>query len=163
MKTLVLAAAASLLSLSSFAADLMVSDVRARISPNGKSGAVYFTLMNHGDGPVRLVASASPIARKVELHTHLMVDGVARMREVEGGVEALAGKTVTLEPGGLHVMLMGLSEAPEVGATFPVTLTFDTGQVLELEAEVAPLTGAAKGHGASSHGHGHKAGHGTTN
>jgi copper(I)-binding protein len=49
---------------------------------------------------------------------------VMRMRPVDG-VEIRAGQTVTLRPGGFHLMLIGLSQPLRQGETVPVTLRFE--------------------------------------
>ena len=104
----------------------------------------------------RLIEARSDIARKVELHTHIFENGVAKMREVEGGIPLPAGETVSLERGGLHVMFMGLTRPMNDGETFPLTLVFESGAELQLDVAVdnarrpdQPMGGhgAMKGHG----------------
>ena len=46
------------------------------------------------------------------------------MRPVES-IELPAGKTVKLEPGGYHIMLLDLVKPLEVGEKIELTLTFD--------------------------------------
>lgn len=47
-----------------------------------------------------------------------------------------AGETVSLEPGGYHIMLLDLAAPLEVGAMIEVTLTFETAGEMVFEAEV---------------------------
>ena len=111
---------------------------------------MFLELTNMGDAPDLLLSAASDIAEKVELHTHLMDKGVMKMRAVEA-FEVAPGAPTILQPGGNHIMLIGLHRGLSEGETFPVTLTFrDAGQI-ELEVTVGPA--GARGHG------GHK-GHG---
>ena len=72
-----------------------------------------------------------------------------RMRPVEGGLELPAGGDLLLTRGEAHVMLMGLEEPLEDGATFPLTLIFETaGEVkVEVPVDFARLTEAAADHG----------------
>src|SRR5918996_166238 len=66
---------------------ILVEDGYARASgAAAKTGAVYMRITNETQADDRLVAARSPAARRVELHAHEVQDGVARMREVEGGV-----------------------------------------------------------------------------
>jgi copper(I)-binding protein len=93
--------------------------------PSARTGAAFMAITNAGDAPDRLIAARTPAAERVELHTHILTDGVARMREVEGGIPLPAGETVLLERGGLHVMLMGLTGPLEEGTAVDLTLVFE--------------------------------------
>ena len=61
--------------------------------------------------------------------------GMMTMQPVES-IEVPAGETVALEPGGYHVMLIGLVEDLEVGDTVEVTLEFESGETQAVTAEV---------------------------
>jgi periplasmic copper chaperone A len=101
---------------------------------------------------VKLVAAASPVARTVEVHEMAVVDNVMRMRAV-ASIPVTPGKPVMLEPGGYHVMLIGLEKPLAPGASVPITLTFeDRGgkrQQVQVNAEVRPLNAPA-GDGAAA-------------
>jgi len=71
-----------------------------------------------------LVAASSPIAKKAEMHTMSMEGMVMKMRPV-AGIDLPAGQAVTLQPGGLHIMLVDLAKPLKAGQTFPLTLTFE--------------------------------------
>jgi len=119
------------------AEDIAVTDVWARASAGmAKAGGIFMTLHNPATHEHTLVSAASDVAATVQLHTHTLVDGVMQMREVEGGIVVPAGETVMLQPGGYHVMLMGLHAPLKEGDTFPVTLTFDGGQVTTVDVQV---------------------------
>lgn len=100
--------------------------------PNGVS---YFVLENQGNEADRLVSVSSPVAEVAELHTHEKDGDVLRMRQVHG-IEIPAGKTVALEPGGLHVMLMTLKEPLEQGTSFPLTLNFEKAGSVTVDVQV---------------------------
>ncbi len=87
----------------------------------------YLTIANGGDEDDTLVAVAvaPELAGMVQLHEMVMDGEVMRMGEVEGGIAIPAGETVTLEPGGLHVMFMRLPAGLEAGTEIPATLTFE--------------------------------------
>ena len=127
--------------------DLRISDAYAFESA-GMSGAGYMTLANEGAGPVALIGARSEASARTELHD-TMVDaaGVARMVE-QARIEIAPGQTVRFEPGGLHVMFMGLEDPLEAGATTEVELIFEDG--------VAPVTLEIRERGApAAHGHDH--------
>ena len=102
---------------------LEVDNAWARATP-GKSaiGAAYVTI--HSPTADKLVAASTPVAKKAELHTMSMSGMVMKMRPV-ASIDIPAGQAVTLQPGGLHIMLVGLAKPLKTGQTFPLTLTFE--------------------------------------
>ena len=88
------------------------------------NSAAYVSIMNHGKMADRLVGATSNLARKTELHKMEMDNGVMRMRQVEGGIDLPAGKTIHLLPGGYHVMLIGLNTPLTANSIFEITLVF---------------------------------------
>ncbi len=102
---------------------LEVSNAWARATP-GKSaiGAAYVTI--HSPTADKLVAASTPVAKKAELHTMSMSGMVMKMRPV-ASIDIPAGQAVTLQPGGYHIMLVGLAKPLKTGQTFPLTLTFE--------------------------------------
>ena len=123
---------------------------RATAGP-ARAGAAYLRIENAGDND-RLIAASSDRAGKVELHSMEMTDGVMRMREVEGGVPVPANGNVALEPGGLHIMLMGLTQPLVEGERFPMTLTFEKAGTIEVEIAVEGVAAGADKH-EGHHGH----------
>ena len=127
-------------------------------APTAMAGGGYMAITNNGETADRLVAASADFPR-VELHRSFEEDGVMRMAEQEGGIEIPAGETVTLEPGGLHVMFMGLNGDPfEIGEEIPVTLTFEEAGEVEVIFNVEARMGEGmdhSGHGGMDHsGHG---------
>lgn len=121
----VISAAALTLSLASAAQAVEITDAWARASAGmARAGAAFMTITNPGDTDDRVVSASAPISAVAELHTHIMDGDVMRMRQVPD-IAVPAGETVTLQPGGLHVMFMKLDKPLEEGTTFPVTLTFE--------------------------------------
>ncbi len=109
--------------------ELHFSDGWVRVSEysdhvDGMTGA-FATIENHTDHDVTLVGGSAEIASMVEVHEVIMMDGEMKMQAKEGGILIKAGESVTLEPGGLHVMLMGLKEAILEGDEVTLTLDFD--------------------------------------
>jgi copper(I)-binding protein len=104
-----------------------------------KNGAVYMTLMNKGGAPDRLVSVTTPAAKNAELHNHIMQDGLMKMRPVEA-VEIVPGTPSVLKPGGLHVMLMGLTEPLVDGNSYPLTLNFERSGSIEVKVMIFDVT-----------------------
>ncbi len=118
------------------AGNLVVSEPWSSPTPPVvRVGAVYFSLRNTGPRADRLTAISSPIARQVEIHESRHVQGMMQMRAV-AFVDCPAGATVRIEPGGLHVMLVGLTRALTPGMEFPMALTFRDSGVLEVVVKV---------------------------
>ena len=88
------------------------------------TSAAYISIMNHGKVADRLVDVTSNLARKTELHKMEMDNGVMKMRQVEGGIDLPAGKTIHLAPGGSHVMFVGLNAPLTANSMFEITLVF---------------------------------------
>ena len=108
------------------AADLVKADgAFARAVPPGQpNSAAFVTLTNTDDGDHALVAAETNAAEVVELHTHTMEDGMMKMRRVDK-IGLPAGETVKLQPGGLHIMLIGLEHQLEPGEELAITLIFE--------------------------------------
>ena len=86
------------------------SEMQLRATVSGMpSSAAYLKITNNGVSDDRLIAAKAAIAQRVEIHSMGMDNGVMRMRAVDGGLAIAAGESVTLAPGGLHIMLMGLT------------------------------------------------------
>ncbi|MBY6048035.1 copper chaperone PCu(A)C [Vannielia litorea] len=139
-------------------AEIKIVDAYARAaSPSAKSGAAFMEIINTGAEDDRLIAAASEVAARVELHTHKdMGDGVMKMMEVEEGFAVPAGGHHMLARGGDHVMMMGLTGPLEQGATVTVTLTFEQAgeMVVEIPVDNERMPGAMD-HGEMDHsGHG---------
>ena len=123
------------------------SHARARAThPGMSSSAAYMDIENHGKKGVHLVSLTSPVAKKTELHTTLMKDGVMKMQEVEN-LNIPVGDRVQLKPGGMHVMLMGLNRQIKEGDKVPVSMTFSNGQTVSVEAmAMAEIKGQGMAH-----------------
>ena len=126
---------------------LRIAQPWTRAMRAGGTGAGFMTIRNTGTTPDRLVAARSPVARVMELHTHIREGDVMRMRPVPA-IELPAGQAVTLAPGGLHLMLIGLTQALDQGGRVPVTLVFErAGEVeVQLAVEGAGARGPAHRH-----------------
>ena len=97
-----------------------------------------------------LIGVSAPVAERVELHAHIMSDGVMRMRRVDA-VPVPGGGSAELKPGGRHVMLIGLRAPLKEGGTFPLTLTFDKAGTITVTVAVGSV--AARGPDMKRHDH----------
>ena len=131
--------------------DLMVEDAWSRATL-ARNGVAYMTIFNQYQGMDRLVAVESSVAKKVELHTHSMKDGVMRMRRISA-VKVYPGEPAVLAPGGKHVMLKGLNRKLKEGEKFAVTLVFE--KAGKVTVDVAVGKAGAMGHGAMQMRHKH--------
>lgn len=126
----ILIAASLALSLHAQAADVTVGQLKistpwARATPKGASvGGGYMTITNMGTESDRLVGGSTDVAKDLQIHEMSMDNGVMKMRPVSGGLEIKPGQTITLKPGGYHIMFTGLKVALKQGEHFKATLTF---------------------------------------
>lgn len=132
------------------AGDLEVIHPMAFETPKAaKSGAGYLEIVNMGDAADALLEVRADFP-KVMLHKSEEKDGVASMMHVDK-IAIPAGETVSLAPGGFHVMFMGLNGDPlEKGEKIKATLVFERAGELEVEFTVEPRRGA-DGHADHNH------------
>lgn len=138
---------------------ITIADAYARSAGKmAKAGAAFMAVTNSTGTDDRITEARSDIAERVELHTHIVTDGVARMTKLEEGIPVPAGETVMLERGGLHVMFMGLRQGMEEGGTVKVTLVFENAGEIPVAIPVDLARGGMRGEGqgdGQGHGHGH--------
>jgi periplasmic copper chaperone A len=118
--------------------EIMVTGAYARASAvaTARAGVVYFTIVNRGAEPDRIIAARSEAAKSAMIHETAMKDGVASMHHVEG-VEIAAGADISFAPGGTHVMLTGLKKPLKKGEHLTVVLTFERAGNLTVDVPVA--------------------------
>lgn len=149
-------------------AQVAVSQPWARATVTAqKSSGVFLELT--AASASRLTGVSTPVAGVAEIHEMKMDGDVMRMRPVES-LALPAGQTVSLKPGGYHVMLMDLKQQLKAGESFPLTLRVSDAagqpQEIAVEVPVRALGGAAPqaghhggqghgGQGAHGSGHGH--------
>ncbi|MFB1489825.1 MULTISPECIES: copper chaperone PCu(A)C [unclassified Thiocapsa] len=131
-------------SFSALGAELSIGDPYARAVPPGQpNSAVFMSLENQTAENQALVGAESAVSEIVELHTHVEEGGMMRMRRIEK-IEVPAGETVTLKPGGLHVMLIGLKQPLEPGDAVDLTLIFEDGSRKPVQAPVRRIEAPMK-------------------
>ncbi len=116
--------------------------------PGQQATGAYMSLTS--TTALKLVGVSTPAAGIAEVHEMKMEGDVMKMREMPA-LELPAGKTVTLQPGGLHVMLMDLKQLVAKDTRVPMTLRFRDAKGVESTVKLAvpvsmtaPLAGAKK-------------------
>jgi copper(I)-binding protein len=148
---LALAAAFSTIAFAVSAHDYKVGELKidhpwARATPGAiKTGAIYFSVTAQGDTPDRLIAVETPRAAKAEMHTQILDGDVMKMRQVSA-IEINPGEPTVLKPGGMHIMLVGLTAPMREKERFPMTLTFEKAGKIEVQIAVEAVGARDAGH-----------------
>ncbi len=134
------------------AASVSISDAYVRAMPPGQpNSAAFMKLSNSSATHHTLVGAKSPAAKMAELHTHMEMEGMMKMRKIDK-IDIHPHGEAVLKPGGLHVMLMGLKNELKPGDMVSLTLVFGDGSKKEIHAPVKKMKMEMdmKGH---DHGH----------
>lgn len=119
-----------------------IVEARAVQVPGGRTGAVYLNIVNPTPEDDVLEAVFTPAARVAEVHETVEEDGLMKMEAFPEGLPVPAESTVSLEPGGKHVMLMALEERLEPGVTIELELRFRRAGTLRV---TVPVVGIGSG------------------
>jgi hypothetical protein len=130
-----------------------VTGAWSRATPPGTTvGAAYLVIDNRAKRSDRLLSVSSPRAARVEVHATVHDLDTVRMKRVDP-LHVGAGERLTLEPGGMHLMLIGLEAPLREGEKVPLVLRFEVAGELRAEARVFPPGhGLAEDH-SQHHGH----------
>jgi hypothetical protein len=121
------------------ASGFSVEDAYMRTMPPGRTAtAAYLSVTNNHDKACSIIGGSTAIAAKLEIHQQLMSDGMMRMRPVTA-VEVTAGETLLLEPGGFHLMLLGIEAALVPGENHKMSLQTEDCGTIDITAEVRSL------------------------
>jgi copper(I)-binding protein len=122
------------------AGDITVSGAFTRaMLPNAPVGGGYMTITNAGRAPDRLLGATTASTDAVEFHDSKVTDGMMEMTHLPEGIEIPAGGSVTLAPGGLHVMFINPKSPFKEGECLAVTLSFERAGDLTIELSVGPV------------------------
>jgi copper(I)-binding protein len=97
--------------------------------------AAYMLITNNGADPDRLLSIESDAAHAVELHESREVDGVMQMEPIVA-IDIPANASAELKPGGMHVMLIGLTKDLNAGDKVKLVLKFEKAGNVTIDAEV---------------------------
>ena len=118
---------------------IIVIDPYVRAMPPGqKVTGAFLSLKNNSDSDLSLLRVESDVAKNVELHEHTHKDGMMQMREVEK-IDIAKGSTTALKPGGLHIMLIGLTRELKVDDIVDLKLIFDDSSEQIVKAPVKKI------------------------
>ena len=128
----------TVLSSSSYADDIVITDAYARASgKKAKAGAAFLVIENNSDEEDRLLSADSTASKMVQLHTHEKGDnGIVKMLHVQDGFVIPAGGMHRLKRGADHIMFIGLIEPWEHGDRLEVILTFEKAGDIRLSVPV---------------------------
>lgn len=114
--------------------------------PNAPTGGGFLTITNRGGSDDRLVAASADFAAEAQLHEMAMENDVMKMRQLADGIPVPAGATVTLAPGGLHLMFFQLKHPLVEGETVTVTLTFEKAGTVAVPLTIAGAAASGAHH-----------------
>ena len=121
---------------------MTIADGWVKAADSGMSAA-FGGLTNTGPEDVTVVSATTEASSMLELHETVENEtGEMVMREIDGGFVIPAGDTLSLEPGGNHIMLMDLTDPLEAGGEVTFTLTFADDSTFEFTAPVKDYSGA---------------------
>ncbi|MDR6866691.1 copper(I)-binding protein [Microbacterium resistens] len=136
------------------AAGITVTDAWVKAADSGMSAA-FGEIENTGSADVTLVSAETAVSPMVQLHeTTANESGQMEMREKDGGFAITAGGTLTLQPGGDHIMLMGLAAPLKAGDEVTLTLIFSDGSSSTVTAPIKDYAGANETYSDEHSGHG---------
>lgn len=134
------------------AGPIEVRDAYAHATSNAQPvGAGFLTVTNSGVAD-RLVGVACTCSQSAELHAMAMDGGVMKMRKLDA-IDVPPKGSVALEPGGMHLMLIGLKAPLAEGQSVPLELRFDKAGVVKTTLKVRARVPA--GHEGHEHMHKH--------
>jgi hypothetical protein len=107
----------------------------ARPADSAATGGAYVTVVNADSVAVELTGASSPWATAVEAHETMNHDGMAHMM-ARTTLPIAPRDSLVMKPGGVHLMLIGLTRALREGDSVPVTLRFSVGDSLALRIPV---------------------------
>ena len=149
MRLLTTLAIAFCMSTNAMANDYKVGSIEirspwSRATPKGAQSAIgYMAIKNNGTTPDRLIGGSIDLAEIFELHSMVIENGVAKMRELKN-VEIKPGQSVEFKPGGSHVMFVNLKRPLSKGEHISGTLIFERAGKVNVEYTVESL-GAQRG------------------
>ena len=117
-----------------------------RATPKGATiGGGYIEIKNNGTAPDKLLNGSVSVAKRLQIHSTTIEDGVAKMREVTSGIEIKPGETIKFEPGASHLMFVNLMQPLHEGETVRGTLTFEHAGTIDIEYVVLGMGAKAPG------------------
>lgn len=115
---------------------VMVQAYAFDTTPGMANGAAYLVIENTGPSEAKIVGVSTDIAELAQVHTHEQDGDLRRMVALELPIVLQPGETLTMQPGGVHLMLLGLNEALKIGDQIDLILHLEGRHVRDLEVSV---------------------------
>ena len=116
--------------------EFKVMDAWARPAASGNNGAVYFIISNATDTDDILLSASADVASAAEVHMSMMDGNGVMSMQMQEALAIPAQQEIIFKPGGLHVMLVGLTQDLKLGDTITLILNFKEAGSLTIEAPV---------------------------
>jgi len=128
-----------ILTSSAKAQDIVVRDgyVRETI-PGTKVSSAYMTVKNNSEKVLTLTGASSDVSKRIEIHEHIMADGMMRMQQRQSLIIKAHGEVV-LQPSGFHLMIFDLEQSLKHKDTISVTLHFSDQDDLIIQLPVQSI------------------------
>lgn len=129
-----------LINLNVFAGDISVENAYVRmLPPTSPATGVFMKIVNTSAKEIELIKASSLRSKKTEIHDHLKIDGMMKMREVKA-IKVPAKGHVMLKPGSFHVMLIGLKSPLVLGEEILIDLEFNNGEKFSIKPKVKKIS-----------------------
>jgi len=133
-------------SLANADSELQVTEPWVREAPpTSRVSAGYLKLVNNRENKVTVTAISSPDFENAEIHRTVIEDGIARMLPVKQ-LDVPASSQLSLEPGGLHLMLFEPHRSLAEGETVTLVIHLENGNQMTILAPVIRKTGEDHSH-----------------
>jgi periplasmic copper chaperone A len=126
------------------AGSIEIENPWSRATPKGASTAIgYMAIKNNGTTPDRLIGGSVDVAASFQLHSMVMENGIAKMRDLSG-IDIKPGQTIEFKPGSSHAMFVNLKHPLSKGEHVKGTLIFEHAGTVQIEYDVEGI-GAQRG------------------
>jgi copper(I)-binding protein len=120
---------------------LELSNGHARaMLPGQKVGGGYITIKNTSDKTEKLISASSVASSRMEIHEMAMDNGVMKMRKLADGIAIPAGGSISLAPGGNHMMFFGVEKPFVEGDMIPVEFKFEHAGTVKVDLKTTPAS-----------------------
>lgn len=120
----------------SLSGNLEVKNPWMRAAPESSNSAAYLTIWNGTSERDTLLEIKAEEVAKSEVHeSYTTNEGLAGMRPA-GLLDIASGDSLVLQPGGLHLMLMGVKKNLQKGDSLQLTFMFAKAGSLAVQAAV---------------------------
>ncbi len=109
--------------------------------PNIKNAAAFVSLHNNSNNTKHIIAiQCSDLAARCEIHEHLRTaDGKMRMQKVSAPLAIAGNSTLSMQPGGYHIMLFDIKTPLRAGNTAAFTVVFDDQSALTVQLPIKSI------------------------